>query len=117
MYLGGSPENIEKFYQLKKKYNFFILEDACHAFGSSFVFKNSVYKVGSNVNSDICAFSFHPVKTIATGEGGCITTRNKKFYHKGAILKNHGMQRTKFHWDYDVKKIVIITDLAILTAA
>ena len=104
MYLGGSPENIEKFYQLKKKYNFFILEDACHAFGSSFVFKNRVHKVGSNINSDICTFSFHPVKTIATGEGGCITTKNKEFYQKGVILKNHGIKRTKFHWDYDVKQ-------------
>ena len=44
MYLGGSPENIEKFYRLKKKYNFFILEDACHAFGSSFIFKNKLHK-------------------------------------------------------------------------
>ena len=104
MYLGGSPENIEKFYQLKKKYNFLILEDACHAFGSSFEFKNKAYKVGSNINSDICAFSFHPVKIIATGEGGCITTRNKKIYQKAVILKNHGIQRTKFHWDYDVKQ-------------
>ena len=104
MYLGGSPENVEKFYQLKKKYNFFILEDACHAFGSSFVFKDRVHKVGSNINSDICTFSFHPVKTIATGEGGCITTKNKKFYQKGVILKSHGIQRTKFHWDYDVKQ-------------
>ena len=104
MYLGGSPENVEKFYQLKKKYNFFIIEDACHAFGSSFVFKDRLHKVGSNINSDICTFSFHPVKTIATGEGGCITTKNKEFYQKGVILKSHGIQRTKFHWDYDIKE-------------
>ena len=104
MYLGGSPENIEKFYKLKKKYNFFILEDACHAFGSSFIFRNKKYKVGSNINSDIAAFSFHPVKSIATGEGGCITTRNKKFFKKGALLKNHGLQRSKFHWDYDINQ-------------
>ena len=43
MYLGGSAKNIEKFYKLKKKYKFFLIEDACHAFGSKYIFKNKKY--------------------------------------------------------------------------
>jgi dTDP-4-amino-4,6-dideoxygalactose transaminase len=102
MYLGGSPENAEEFYDLKKKYNFLIIEDACHAFGSKINFKKKMINVGSNLNSDISAFSFHPVKAITTGEGGCMTTRNKSFFLKANLLKNHGIKRSKYHWDYDV---------------
>ena len=38
MYLGGSPENIKSFSSLKKKYKSFLIEDSCHAFGSSYLF-------------------------------------------------------------------------------
>jgi len=103
MFLGGSPENIEKFYKLKKKYNCFLIEDSCHAFGSKYEYKNNIYKVGSNFHSDISTFSFHPVKSIATGEGGCLTTRSKKIYERSMILRNHGLKKNKKkHWDYDV---------------
>ena len=39
MYLGGNPNNIVNFYKLKKKYNFYLIEDSCHALGSSYYFK------------------------------------------------------------------------------
>ena len=104
MYLGGSPENVIELKKLKKKYNFVIIEDACHALGSSFLYNKKNYKVGSNINSDISVFSFHPVKSIATGEGGCITTRNSNYYQTARKLKNHGIRRTNFHWDYDIQQ-------------
>ena len=81
MFLGGYPENIPEFYQLKKKYNFKIIEDACHAFGSKYYYKKKYYNVGSCKHSDISTFSFHPVKSIATGEGGAISTNDKKIYN------------------------------------
>ena len=40
-------------------------------------------------------FSFHPVKTITTGEGGIVTTNSKKFYEKLLVLRNHGIQKNK----------------------
>ena len=103
MFLGGSPENIEKFYKLKKKYNCFLIEDSCHAFGSKYEYKNNIYKVGSNFHSDICTFSFHPVKPITTGEGGLVTTNNKKLYKKMLLFRAHGIKRKKDHWKYEVK--------------
>lgn len=103
MYLGGSPENIKNFYQLKKKYKCYLIEDSCHALGSSYSINSKKFMVGSNQHSDISTFSFHPVKSIATGEGGCVTTNSKKIYKKVLELKNHGMiKNKKKHWDYDV---------------
>ncbi len=103
MYLGGSPENAEKIYKLKNKFNCFIIEDSCHAFGSYYYFKKKKYMVGSNIHSDISTFSFHPVKSIASGEGGCITTNSKKIFSKMNELKNHGIKKNlDKHWDYNI---------------
>ena len=78
MYNGGYPQNVEKFIKLKKKFNFKIIEDACHALGAEYICKNKKLKVGSCKHSDVCTFSFHPLKTITTGEGGAVTTNSKK---------------------------------------
>ena len=40
-------------------------------------------------------FSFHPVKSIAMGEGGCVTTNNKKIYERLSRLRNHGIEKKK----------------------
>ena len=104
MYLGGFAENIKKFYLLKKKYNFFIIEDACHALGAKYKYGKKYYKIGSCKHSDICVFSFHPVKSITTGEGGMLTTNNKKISEKIKQLRNHNMIKSKNYWDYDIKK-------------
>ena len=93
MYLGGYPHNAYNFFKLKKKYNFFIIEDACHAFGATYSYKNKKIFIGSNKHSDVSVFSFHPVKIIASGEGGIITTNNKDFYKKLISLISHGMIR------------------------
>jgi len=106
MFLGGYPENIPEFYQLKKKYNFKIIEDACHAFGSKYYYKKKYYNVGSCKHSDISTFSFHPVKSITTGEGGAISTNNKKIFNNLKLYRNHGMIKDKkFHWKYDIKTL------------
>ena len=47
--------------------------------------------MGSCKYSDLTTFSLHPIKSITTGEGGMITTNNKKFYKKINLLKNHGI--------------------------
>jgi dTDP-4-amino-4,6-dideoxygalactose transaminase len=103
MYHGGSPDNVGEFYELKKKFKFKILEDACHAFGSAYVYKNKKNLVGSCKHSDLCTFSFHPVKTITTGEGGAITTNNYNLYKKIKILRSHGILKSKNKpWNYNI---------------
>jgi len=73
-----------------KKYKRFIIEDASHAIGSRY--KNGKH-VGSCCFSDMTIFSFHPVKTIATGEGGAITTNNEELYERLLLLRNHGITK------------------------
>lgn len=103
MYLGGTPHNVLEFYKLKKKYKFFLIEDSCHSLGSSYYYKNKFIKIGSCLHSDLSTFSFHPVKTITSGEGGLITTRSKVIAEKLRVIRSHGIKRDKKkYWKYDI---------------
>jgi len=105
MYHGGYPEYSKKFYDIKKKYNFFIIEDSCHALGSEYKYQNKSYKIGSCKHSDISTFSMHPVKSITSGEGGIITTNNTKIAENIKLFRNHGiLKNKKEYWKYDILK-------------
>ena len=105
MYLGGHPEYVKNFYNLKRKYKCLIIEDACHAFGSEYEFNKKYFKIGSCHHSDAAAFSFHPVKSITTGEGGAVSTNHKFVYESAKNLRSHGIDRKKNYWEYDIKKL------------
>ena len=103
MYNGGYPHNAEKFLKFKKKLSCFIIEDACHALGASYRYKNSFKKIGSCSHSDICTFSLHPLKTITSGEGGVVTTNSKYLDEKIKMYRSLGIRRlNNNHWQYDV---------------
>jgi dTDP-4-amino-4,6-dideoxygalactose transaminase len=105
MYLGGYPENVIEFYNIKKKFNCFLIEDACHALGSRYLFNKKFLLIGSCSHSDISTFSLHPVKTITSGEGGLITTNNKVFYNRIISSRSHGIEKDKnFHWKYNLSE-------------
>lgn len=75
----------------------YIIEDAAHAIGSEY--KGA--KVGSCKYSDMTVFSFHPVKTITTCEGGAVTTNDEELYKKLLAYRSHGMHHTE-NWKYDM---------------
>ena len=102
MYLGGYPENVYEFYKLKKKLKCYLIEDACHALGATYNFREKKIKIGSCYHSDVSVFSLHPVKPITAGEGGIVTTNSKKISDKVLLLRSHGILRKKKHWEYDV---------------
>jgi len=105
MYNGGYPQYVKEFYYMKKKFNFSIIEDACHAFGSEYEYKNKYHKIGVCKHADVSTFSLHPLKTITSGEGGIITTNNIKIANNIKIYRNHGIIRKKNrHWEYDIIK-------------
>ena len=70
-----------------------LVEDAPHALGSTSDFGQGTEPVGSGLRSSAATFSFHPVKTIATGEGGMITTRDADLAARMRRLRSHGMER------------------------
>ncbi len=73
----------------------YIVEDACHALGTvSSGSDGSKSMVGSARHSELVNFSFHPVKTIAAGEGGAVTTRDAKLAERLRLLRSHGMVRS-----------------------
>ena len=91
---GGMPVNLEELRELANKYEMWILEDACHAPGASITdSKGKVQRSGNGVFADLSIFSFHPVKHIATGEGGMITTNNKELFEKLMMYRTHGITR------------------------
>lgn len=88
MYLGGYPENVIEFYKIKKKYNCYLIEDACHALGAKYLYNKMFLPIGSCKHADISTFSLHPVKTITSGEGGLVTTNNIIFHKKIISLRS-----------------------------
>ena len=106
MHHGGHVANIDEIYKIKKKFNCFIIEDACHALGSKYKSKNNYINVGSCKHSDIAVFSLHPVKSITTGEGGLVSTNDNKLSKRIQLFRSHGIQRDKnCYWKYNVKDI------------
>ena len=71
MYHGGYPDNPKGFYDLKKEYNFFIIEDACHALGAEYEYKRNFFKVGSCKHADVSTFSLHPLKASSISTKSC----------------------------------------------
>lgn len=98
VHFGGQSCDMEKIWELSKKYGFKVIEDASHALGG----KYRTYPIGNCKFSDITIFSFHPVKIITTAEGGVATTNNPKYAKKMQMLKSHGI--TKEVIDFENKK-------------
>ncbi len=67
-----------------------IIEDAAHALGASY---SDGKMVGSCAHSLMTTFSFHPVKSITTGEGGMITTNDEQVYRRLLRLRSHGINK------------------------
>ena len=89
VHLTGQSCDMEKIHMLSKEYGFYIIEDGSHAIGAEY----NKTKVGSCAYSDICVFSFHPVKIITTGEGGMALTNNDEIASKIERLRSHGITR------------------------
>lgn len=91
---SGNAVNLEAFRKLADEYGCWIIEDACHAPGGYFI-DGAVKKqhCGNGNFADLAIFSFHPVKHIACGEGGMITTNNEVLYKKILMLRTHGITR------------------------
>lgn len=92
---AGYAVNLEKLKRIADKHNLWIIEDACHAPGGYFTdSQNNNQLCGNSKFADMAIFSFHPVKHIACGEGGMITTNDEKLYKKLLLLRTHGITKS-----------------------
>ena len=108
---AGLPVNLEAFKELAKKHNLWLIEDACHAPGGHFIDTKGVKQRCGNGNyADVSVFSFHPVKHIACGEGGMVTTNSEKIYKKLTSLRSHGITKNNMAedhggWFYEMQEL------------
>jgi UDP-4-amino-4,6-dideoxy-N-acetyl-beta-L-altrosamine transaminase len=89
VHFAGQSCDMQKLFALGQQYGFRIVEDASHAIGAD----ADGGKVGHCRYSDVCIFSFHPVKIITTGEGGAITTKDAALAQRLVELRSHGITR------------------------
>lgn len=91
---AGRVVNMEGFRKLADEFGLWIIEDACHSPGGFFIDSKGKKQNSGNGNfADLSIFSFHPVKHIAAGEGGMITTNDEELYKKILNLRTHGIQQ------------------------
>jgi UDP-4-amino-4,6-dideoxy-N-acetyl-beta-L-altrosamine transaminase len=90
---AGQPCDMPTIYRFASERGAIVIEDACHAVGGGFVEDNQNWKVGGHPWADITTFSFHPVKSMTSGEGGILVTDRLEYAERARQLRNHGMVR------------------------
>lgn len=94
VHLNGHIADMPGIAAVAERHKLAIVEDACHALGGSFTANGATSQVGDCSYSRIAAFSFHPVKTIAMGEGGMVTTNDPAIAARVRRLRSHGIERS-----------------------
>ncbi|GAA3996911.1 UDP-4-amino-4,6-dideoxy-N-acetyl-beta-L-altrosami ne transaminase [Hymenobacter fastidiosus] len=110
---AGLPVNLEEARQLADEFGLWLIEDSCHSPGGSFTdSQGREQRCGSGQLAELAIFSFHPVKHIATGEGGMITTNSEALYQDLLKLRTHGitkdpaqMQRHDGGWYMEMQEL------------
>jgi UDP-4-amino-4,6-dideoxy-N-acetyl-beta-L-altrosamine transaminase len=91
VHLAGRVEDPQRLHKFADERGLVVIEDACHALGTRY--GNAAVSVGACKDSLMACFSFHPVKSIAMGEGGAVTTNDRALAEKLKRFRNHGMNR------------------------
>lgn len=97
VHIAGQPCEMSEILRISKQYNLKIIEDAAHAFPSSY----NNHMIGTI--GDITVFSFYATKTLCTGEGGMVTTNNPEYASRISKMRIHGFDRDAWN-RYDSDK-------------
>lgn len=107
VHFAGLPCELLAISRIARKYGLIVIEDAAHALGAEYRGE----RIGSCKYSDMVIFSFHPVKTITTAEGGAVLTNNRTLYEKLLMYRNHGITKNKLlhkpegSWYYEMQRL------------
>lgn len=105
VHFAGHPCDLKGVFKIAKKHDLVVIEDAAHALGAEY--KGS--KIGYCRYSDMTIFSFHPIKSITTGEGGAVLTNRKDLYERLLVFRNHGItkkaSKSSGPWHYEMQEV------------
>lgn len=90
---AGQTADMPAIAEVARERGAIVVEDASHAVGGQFVHNDQIFRTGGHEWADMTVFSFHPVKTMTTGEGGMLVTGNADYAEKARQLRMHGMVR------------------------
>ncbi len=109
---AGMPADLPAIRALSARYGFAVVEDAAHAIGSTYTVDTESFACGGCRHSDCAVFSFHPVKTVTSGEGGAVMTNDSVLAARLRLLRNHGMtkdervlSRNDGPWYYEMQEL------------
>lgn len=94
VHFAGHPCAMDEIFRIAKRHRLLVIEDAAHALGAEYKGR----PIG-NLNSAAVMFSFHPVKSITTGEGGMVMTPHEKIYNRLLSLRSHGIHKDGQGWN------------------
>lgn len=92
---AGQACNMPEIARIARDRGAVVIEDACHGTGGGFTYQGKEWKLGGHPWADITTFSFHPVKTLTTGEGAMLLTDNDDYAHRARLLRGHGLERSR----------------------
>lgn len=98
VHLRGVTVDLTAIGDLAERAGAMIVEDACHALGTTYTANGASHRVGACAQTAMACFSLHPVKTIAMGEGGVVTTNDAATAEKLRRFRAHGMEADPQRW-------------------
>jgi len=96
VHFAGQPAELTMIHALAEEHGAVVIDDACHALGATYEHREGQSTVGDGTHSAMTAFSFHPVKHVAMGEGGAIATSDLKLAARLRLYRSHGMTKEQF---------------------
>jgi UDP-4-amino-4,6-dideoxy-N-acetyl-beta-L-altrosamine transaminase len=96
VHFAGQPAELSIIAELARAHGAYVIDDACHALGAGYLESGRRRTIGDNFHSDLTVFSFHPVKHVATGEGGAVTTSDAMLATRLRQLRTHGIIKSEF---------------------
>lgn len=93
VHFAGQPADLAHIHEMARSHGARVISDASHAIGAEYRAGDAIHRIGDGLHSDLTVFSFHPVKHVAMGEGGAVTTNSGELAERLRLFRNHGMQK------------------------